>query len=244
MISLKQDNIEKLVEVGFKICPWEVMTRPFGGSSMVEKWDSGFHFYIGDDYAFGKYTFFQNWEDFRLIEDDILIMMLDLGLPLPDIDRDSGHEHHETGDMGVLYEVGFRGVDAGEIYGHLITARHYIQDAIAQIPPSEERSQRNFDLVAGRFVSGFNTRLIRIKSEEDSISIYTDKEKERKLAMIESFVQLIHAVRDNALIKYGSIIARIQSLSPLDYDPHPAIENILSGKYNKASHNSLVHEPI
>jgi len=135
-MASQQENIGKLVGLGFHVCPWEVTHHEFKGSTQLEKEKSPFWAYVGNNYVHGNYDFFQPDCDLRLIEDDLIILMLEQGLPIPYLDRDSGHVGGEPIEWGVLYTVGFRGSDSGIVYRQLIEAREAINDLHTRTPPS------------------------------------------------------------------------------------------------------------
>lgn len=222
------ENLDFLIgELGFHACPWDVTYYKFKGSVQLEKKGSPFNFYLGPDWAAGQYFFFQELEELRLIEDDILLLMIDNGLPFPDTSRDTGPE-------GILYTVGFRGEYAREVYGQLGTAEKAIQAELKRIPVSGELAEAKFELISRRFAMRMEDILAPIGDIDTYRERREQRETDRKSQLVGQMACLIQAVREGAKVKFGTIVERIEALSPLGYDPHPAIQNILSGKYNNS----------
>ncbi len=225
MGATQEENLDVLVELGFPTCPWEVTYYEFKGSTQLEKEGSPFNFYVGDDWVVGQYFFSQELEELRLIEDDIILLMFDNGLPFPDIGRNT--------DSEVMYVVGFKGEYAREIYEQLIQAEVVIQGELSRIPVSRDLAERNFEVIEGRFAREIEEALPPIGDIETYGERRAQIEECRKGQLVEQMSQLIKAVRDGEKVKYGTFIERIKALSPSDYDPHDAIEHILDGRCNE-----------
>jgi len=79
-------------------------------------------------------------------------------------------------------------------------------------------------------------KLSRVLQPIGDISTYCERRNARdeadKEGLVRQFAQLIEAVRHNEKVKIGTMVDMIQRVSPSGYDPQPAIQNILSGKYN------------
>ncbi len=222
------ENLDFLIgELGFHACPWDVTYYKFKESVQIEKKGSPFNFYAGPDWVVGQYFFFQKLEELGLIEDDILLLMINNGLPFPDVSRDTRPE-------GILYVVGFKERDARNVYGHLTRAERAIQSELKRIPVSEELAESQFEVISERFARRMGEVLTPMGDIDTYCERYEQKKANQKIQLVEQMTHLMQAVREGEKVKYGTIVERIKALSPLDYDPNPAIQNILSGKYNNA----------
>jgi len=220
------ENLDFLIgELGFHGCPWEVTYYKFKGSVQLEKEGSPFDFYSGPDWVAGQYFFSQELYELRLIEDDILLLMIDRGLPFPDIGR-------STDPPEIHYVVGFKGECARKVYEHLTVAEQAIQAELERIPVSQELAESQFDVISRRFSRRMGEVLTPIGDIDTYCERREQKETDRKSELLLQMTNLMQAVREEEHVKYGTIVERIKALSHLDYDPNPAIENILSGKYN------------
>ncbi len=228
MDSLKQKNIDALAELGFNVLCWEFgchkLTTRLGKNGLP------FRFYVGNDFVLGQYKFVQELEGLKMIEDDIILLMLDEGLPFPEISRCT------EPDEGVIYNIGVKGTDAAEVYRTLQRGEIAIQSELFRLPDSYETANEKFELISARFAR----RMSEILTPIDDIDTYRAsleaREAVRREQLLNQMALLIQAVRENAAVKYGTFIDRIQALSHLvGYEPQRAIENILAGKYNDAS---------
>ncbi len=227
----REEKIKALEDLGFEAGQRRVTHRTVAGSTQLWK-NGGFNFYVGNNYVVGEYTFTQPSQDIRIISDDILLLILEKGFPIPEIESDA-----QTGEE--RYIVKMSGTDSVKIYNNL----HRIKDAVEglreSIPYSKDLAERNSHIVDQRFMASMGKALRPLpplSDETDSLGaledFYAHRAEGDRAELLSNLSQLVVAVRENRRSDYGTIIGGIHtSAIPLSYDAQQAITNILAGRF-------------
>lgn len=216
----KSKNIDALVALGFEASSRRVTYKDFAGSTQL--WDDPLNFYVGDDYVVGECIFKQPHGDIRIIDDDILVMLLEKGLPIPKIEPD--------GEMdGQWYILELKGTDAPQVYGQIKLIRGEILGLRERTPYSKELITRNGEIVGQRLAAKMQKVL---RPPCMNRLLYDERKEGDKAELLNAFQELMVAVRSDQKEKYGPLVDAVKTAAVgLRYDPGNAITNILHGKF-------------